>query len=1199
MEKFKRNLLIGFGASLLILLVSSVLSFVSIRNLLKSARLVNHTNNVIQQLNEINTALIDAETGQRGFLLSGSEVFLEPYIDARDRVHSAYERVSELTSENPQQQKSLAELEAATEVRLNTLKDNLDLKIQGKVIPADRLEVGRTQMQEVRRLIKQLITREQELLQERTVTMNRLAAFTPALVIIASMIALFITVVFFSRVRNDFEERLKLQNQLMAKDQEISNRITIIDGIAEKISSGHYEVRVNDAESDSLGSLAASLNEMATSLHHSFSLLTDKEWLQSGLANLSEILVGEKNVKELATDSLEYVANYTQSNVGAFYFIDHQEAVLLSGFAFSGQTGEIKSLENGIVGQAAKSKKVIQVSGIPQENIIISYATGNAKSTNVIAIPLMDGMNVRGVIELGSVRKFTERELDFLKQAAPGIGIALTVAENRRRLQELLDETQSQSEELRTQHTELENLNSELEVQAEKLQASEEELRVQQEELKHANQELEERSRLLEDKNQLISERNADIQKKANELAKSARYKSEFLANMSHELRTPLNSILLLSRLMSENTSKNLTTDQIDYAKVIQSSGNGLLSLIDEILDLSKIEAGKMQLEYQEFSLQQFVQDLRNMFNPITNEKGIDFITEINPGVPVTLETDKLRLEQIIRNLVSNAIKFTSKGFIKLTVQQGKEGFIQFKVIDSGIGIPKDKHSLVFEAFQQADGSTRRKFGGTGLGLSISRELAKLLGGDIQLKSVVDEGSEFTLEIPVSKIASNENGHTNVIDKENDGALVVPKEPDEVLPDLKTKKYISTIIPQNIGDDRNSIQEGDKVMLVVEDDINFAKSLLDYTRMKGYKCVVAVRGDEGIDLARTILPLGILLDIELPVKSGWEVMAELKGDPKTRHIPVHIMSSHEVKAESLMKGAVDFINKPVAFEKIQTIFQKLEYVLTHHPKKVLIIEENPQHAKALAYFLESFDIVLEINNDLQSAIQSLKDDKIDCVIVDMDQRVYDGLEELRKTPGLETLPIIIFTGNTLSQAEQVRLKKYADSIVVKTAHSYKRILDEVSLFLHLVEKNEPNESPAKRFGKLGTMEEVLQNKTVLIADDDMRNVFSLTKTLEKFKMKIVPAVDGKDALNQLEKHKNVDIVLMDMMMPELDGYEAISAMRKNRKWKDLPIIAVTAKAMMGDREKCIKAGASDYITKPVDIDQLISLLRVWLYDNRS
>ncbi len=1192
MEKgFKRNLVLGFSASLLILIVTSVASFVSISNLLESAGLVSRTNQVIVDMDAIHVSLLNAETGQRGYLLTGEEEFLTPYHNSQQKAFDAHARVKSLTTDNKLQQDDLAKLGKLIEDRFKYLEISIHAKKNGEPIQPANLKTGQDIMTKVRETIRVMEEREKEYLVTRTETMNRFASFTPPLIIAAAMIALLITVLFYARVRKDFEERLQLQKALENKDQEITNRIGIIRGIADKIAQGNYSIRVDDKQSDALGSVGGSLNKMAESLHYSFGLLSDKEWLQTGLAQLNDTMIGEKEIEALSRDIIETIATYTNSNAGALYFLEGGELHAVAGFSYlPGPTRKVIKPGEGLLGQAVITRKLVELKNLPAENITISYALGEVKPNHVIAIPVLDGYTVKGAVELASVASFTHREIDFLAAATPNVGVAISTAQNRRKLQELLEETQAQSEELRTQHTELENLNSELEVQSEKLQASEEELKVQQEELKQANQELEERSRLLEEKNQVISESVFEIQSKADQLAQSTKYKSEFLANMSHELRTPLNSILLLSRLMSENQEKNLSTEQVEYMKVIQSSGNGLLSLIDEILDLSKIEAGKMKLEYQSVSIADIVRDMHALFKPLAGEKKIEFRALIEEGVPETIETDKLRVEQILRNLVSNAIKFTNKGYVSMTIEQHKKdnALIKFVVKDTGIGIPKEKHTLVFEAFQQADGSTRRKFGGTGLGLSISRELVKLLGGSITLKSEVGQGSEFTVIIPLTPAKVAQQNSNVTTDKNAALSMAAP---------LIEKKYISTHIPENIPDDRDGIEKDDKVILIIEDDINFAKSLVEYTHKQGYKAIVSVRGDEGIMLAQQFLPLGILLDIQLPVKSGWEVMEELKQNPETRHIPVHIMSSHEVKKESLVKGAVDFISKPMAFDQMSEIFKKIEYVLTHHPKKVLIVEENAKHAKALAYFLETFDVNLDIKSRVDDAIQSLKGNNSDCVILDMeipDQHSYAILEAVKKTPGLENLPIIIFTGKSLSQTEELKIKQYADSIVVKTAQSYKRILDEVSLFLHLMEKGE-KDSPLK-YHKLGALDEVLKNKTVLIADDDMRNIFSLTKALEKFKMNVIAAVDGKDAIEKLKANPNVDIVLMDMMMPEMDGYESTMAIRKDPRYRNLPVIAVTAKAMMGDRAKCINAGASDYITKPVDIDQLFSLLRVWLYE---
>ncbi|MNV04683.1 Sensory/regulatory protein RpfC [compost metagenome] len=519
-----------------------------------------------------------------------------------------------------------------------------------------------------------------------------------------------------------------------------------------------------------------------------------------------------------------------------------------------------------------------------------------------------------------------------------------------------------------------------------------------------------------------------------------------------------------------------------------------------------------------------------------------------------------------------------------------------FAVIDSGIGIPLEKQKIIFEAFQQADGSTRRKFGGTGLGLSISREIARLLGGEIRLESEEGKGSTFLFVIPNHPVEPGE-----LRTKEELLVEEIHSEIEEVRELVADDVYNpATIrIPEELPDDRDSIVEGDKVILIVEDDINFAKALLKYTHSQHYKGVVVVRGDHALPAAKKYHPQAVLLDIQLPIMDGWAVMDELKGDKTTRHIPVHIMSSLEVKKESLLKGAIDFINKPVALEQMTSVFQKIESALSRSPKKVLIVEENPKHASALAYFLSSFNISLEVKDNVEDSIVALGTAEVDCVILDMgvpDEMGYNTLEAIKQHEGLENLPIIIFTGKNLSKSEELKIKKYADSVVVKTAHSYQRILDEVGLFLHLIEINSSDDVRRKNNG-LGALTDVLKGKKVLVADDDVRNIFSMTKALEKFQVQVIPAMDGKEALEVLRSGEAIDIVLMDMMMPEMDGYETIRNIRQTPQFATLPIIAVTAKSMIGDREKCIQAGASDYISKPVDIDQLLSLLRVWLYEN--
>jgi signal transduction histidine kinase/DNA-binding response OmpR family regulator/CHASE3 domain sensor protein/putative methionine-R-sulfoxide reductase with GAF domain len=1185
---FKRNLLVSSGVSILILLISSTASFLSIRNLLDSNSWVAHTQEVLYNINESTGVMVDAQGSMRGFLVTGKQDFLKRYDTAEEDTNRYIDKLEELTIDNEAQQANIIKLRPLIASFYDYLEERVADKMQNGTITPNELDYGRRTMENIRALLKRMENEEQRLLAERNTTSEKYGMYSSVLIVVAALLALLISIVFSARILKDYTERLKLQLKLEEADKETAERIRVISGIAGEISAGNYEVRVDEVESDALGSVGGSLNNMATALDKSFKTLSDNEWLQSGIAKLNDVMIGEKSVHQLTNDVIDHLAAYTNSNAAVLYVLEGEELVVSAGYSYVANNGRERILVgDGLSGQAVASRQIMELKSLSPDDIRISYALGEAKPAHIIAVPLIDD-KVTGVVELASVKEFSKRAITFLEAAGNNVGIAITAAQNRKRLQELLEETESQSEELRVQHSEMENINAELEAQTQKLQASEEELRVQQEELQQTNEELAERSVLLE-------ERNVEIQKKSEDLELSTRYKSEFLANMSHELRTPLNSILLLSRLLSENNDKNMNDEQIEFAKVIQSSGNGLLGLIDEILDLSKIEAGKMELEFIDIATKEITDNLKALFNEVAKQKNIEF-NIIADNAPMVLKTDKVRLEQILKNLLSNAIKFTAKGSVTLEIKKHQENdkLVVFSVKDTGIGIPYEKQPLIFEAFQQADGSTKRKYGGTGLGLSISRELSKLLKGEITLKSEPNQGSEFILTVPVSGSAKS---MAETIYRETTAGTAIEKEENTE----ERKKYLSLSIPNDVPDDRENIGENDKVMLIVEDDTNFAKSLLEFTRKRGYKGVVSVRGDQAFNLAVMFRPAGILLDIELPIKSGWEVMEELKGNWQTKHIPVHMMSSHKMKQESLLKGAVNFLDKPVAFEQMPEIFKRIEHIVNKESQKVLIIEDNPKHAKALAYFLETYNINSEIKSDVTDGVDALQKGSVDCVILDMgipDQHAYEILDGVKKNPGLENLPVIVFTGKSLSMKEELKIKKYADSIVVKTAHSYQRMLDEVSLFLHLVEENKKGGAKKDTYKKLSLLNNVLSDKTVLVVDDDVRNIYSLTKALEVLKMNVITAIDGKEALKALEEHPEIDVVLLDMMMPNMDGYETATRIRENSKYQTLPVIAVTAKAMTGDREKCINAGASDYITKPVDVDQLLSLLRVWLYDQQ-
>lgn len=1193
--KINRDLQISFGLSLLLLIISSLVSYISIHNLLKNEENVALNNNVILKLESIISTMKDAETGQRGFLLSGEELFLQPYIGADQKVFNTIKEVRQLTAGNLIQQQQLVQLEAAVEARFTTLKQLIDQKRAGKTNSIDQLKQGKAKMDALRALIAAMEKQERAVLSVSTATQRFLTAFTPLIIVFATLLSLLISAVYYFKLRRKYFENLQLRQDLEEKEEVTARRLQIVQEVTSQISGGDYKTKITIADQETLGLISGYLSRMAASLDFAFSNLEENKWLQNTANQLNTKMLGVKQLHTLTTVILNYLVSHSGSNTGAFYLLQGNVLHLQSGYALSeNHQQEIKSGE-GLSGQCALGQQIIHLKNIDKNSITINYAGGEIKPAHVVALPISYEGKTLGVIELASLENYTDLKLRFLEHVLSNIGIVLHSVQNQDELQLMLERTQLQAEELVKRQYELENLNTELEAYTQKLQLSDEELRVQQEELEQSNQVLEERSHLLEERNQMILDRNQEIQRKAKELEISAQYKTEFMANMSHELRTPLNSILLLSRHLSENDEGNLSAEQIESAQVILSSGKGLLLLIDEILDLSKIEAGKMDADYEAVTISEIAFELKGLFLPVAKEKKLGLVISVHPDLEDKIETDKPKLEQILKNLLSNALKFTATGEVSLKIEAGEENRISFAVTDSGIGISSADQELIFEPFKQADGSTRRNYGGTGLGLSISQKFAELLQGEIQVKSEPGKGSTFVLTVPkVKPLNQVFKAEADEVPSSTKKTLV-----KEALPVANNRvKYLSNKIIPEIKDDRGTLQQTDKIILIVEDDIVFANALLKFTRAKGYKGLVATRGDLGIEMVQQYKPHAVLLDIQLPVKDGWEVMEELKSNPATRHIPVHIMSSLEVKKESLLKGAIDFINKPLAAEQMKTLFEKLEAAMLRSPKKVLIVEDNDQHAKALSYFLETYGITSEISGNINQSIDTLQKGEVDCVILDMGvsgKIIYESLEVITRQPDLDRIPIIVFTGKNLSAAEESRILRFADSIVVKTAQSYQRVIDEVALFLHVMEGKEKTAGDQSMLKSTGSLTEVLKDKTILIADDDVRNIFSLTRSFEKYKMNVTTATNGREALEQLEQQKT-DIVLMDMMMPEMDGYESIRRIRQHPEFKKLPVIAVTAKVMPADREACIRAGASDYISKPIDVDQLVSLLRVWLYD---
>lgn len=1182
-EAFNRNLITGFGATLLLLIISAVASFISIQNLLYSNRMADEARDVNLKLEQALSFLKDAETSQRGYLITANPVFLEPYAGKRDSIIKLLREVEVMAGNDPGQKKNLVRLNNLINQRWAVLVSLIEDKQNGIVPAQDLLLKGKMWMDDARNLVDSMQTNQMRLLTKRTQNFERFSTFTPILIIITTLIAIISSVLFFNRVRNDFTQKNKLQQQLQEKEEALARRLSITRKVASDIAGGSYDVRVDIQEGDELGNLAGDLNRMAQSLEEAFGKLQEKEWFLGGQALFNEIMLGQKSLEVMTLELLRGISGYVESEMGALYLLNESGEQLrrIAAIGLSPDAGpEVLELGEGLPGRCAAEAATLQMATDEQTPYLFETLAGSLRPASFMAVPLVYQGRVNGVLELASLKPFEDGVQNLLEDAGRTIGIAINSLENNIRLQELLQQTQAQSEELQAQHTELENINTELEAQTNKLLASEEELRVQQEELMEANAVLEERSRMLEEKNEEIAQRNREVQRQADELARTTRYKSEFLANMSHELRTPLNSILLLSRLMEDNKDGALSQEQTEYARVIQSSGKGLLALIDEVLDLSKIEAGKMELETNTVAVDELVQNMKDLFAPVAKEKNIDFQVNLKPA-PATFVTDQQRLEQVLKNLLSNALKFTREGSVTLTVGSYK-GFMKFSVADTGIGISAEHMEGVFEAFRQADGTTRRRFGGTGLGLSISKELARLLGGDITVVSEEGKGSTFTLSVPeLPAVAVPETPAENPPAPEPPALLPAPKESAAPQP-----------MPPAANPESGSPK---KSLLIIEDDAPFANALRDFIEARGYKVVLAPDGETGLKLLQEQKSDGVLLDIMLPGKDGWEVLEELKKDPANRNLPVHVMSSLNARRESLERGASGFISKPLAFEQMNDVIRSLEEIRQQKEGgKALILEDNLRHAKALAGFLAEHRIAAAVVSTEGEALTALQSGTYDCVILEAftnKLELYPVLQRARKA-GMEKLSILVFTGQHLGGEEAQRLKQYADSIVLKTAHSYQRVLDEVSLFIHHLEN--PSRKKQKKRPPAGL--DVLRGKKLLIADDDVRNIFSLTKLLEQHGISVKAATDGREAVDQMLHGEQVDAILMDIMMPEMDGFEAIRRIRKLPGCAELPIIAITAKAMKGDKEKCLQAGASDYISKPVDVDQLLSLLRVWLYE---
>lgn len=1019
----------------------------------------------------------------------------------------------------------------------------------------------------------------------------------------------------------------------------LTRQIRAILTVVTDVTRGNLTGSIDVLAKGEVETLSNSLNQMIATLKETSDINVEQNWLKTNLSDFGQLMQGNKSLESLADAVIGKLCPTVEAQHGVFYALstdtdmnpEEPELVLLASYAYT----ERKSIANrfaygqGLVGQVAREKKRLLVHNVPQDYITISSGLGEAQPLNVVVFPVLFEGELVGVIELASFHLFSNNALTFLDQLAISLGVVANAVQAGARTESLLKESQSLSEELTTQQQELKNTNDKLEAQARTLKDSETKLKAQQEELQQTNEELEEKSRVLSDqkrevegKNREVEEARSELEEKAQQLAISSKYKSEFLANMSHELRTPLNSLMVLSDGMRKNIDKNLNEKQIEKMNTIHDSGIELLELINEILDLAKIEAGKMSIQVSDIFLQRMQDWALRGYQQMAENKGLGFTTHIDEALPKTIQTDEKRLQQVLKNFLSNAIKFTESGEVSLVIHSAQGGWndelrnlneasvvIAFRVRDTGIGIPPNKHNTVFEAFQQADGTTSRKYGGTGLGLSISREIARMLGGEITLQSEEGQGSTFTLFLPQthSPIELEYQEPASALKQLGRGAYIdtqLPSTPTPTLPAASAgpgPEYVVDPTLNEVEDDRVDIKAGDRVVVIIEDDIAFAKTLLERARIQGFKAVVATRGDTGLFCAQEYKPDAIVLDIKLPIMNGWTVLDRIKHDPKTRHIPVHVISGDDVAQRSLKQGAISCLQKPLNEESIQNIFTQIEEFQQLKMRQLLVVEDDDTQRAAIIELIGNGDVNTTAVSSAEEALTALNQQVFHCMVLDLmlpDMSGLELIEQIKLQPGLVSLPIIVYTGKELSNEEETRLNAVAETIIVKDVKSPERLLDETALFLHRVESNLP-ESKRQMLLQVHENDPQLANRKILIVDDDVRNIFTLTSVFEAHESITLFAESGKQAIDTLKNNPDIEIILMDIMMPEMDGYQTMQAIRAMEQFTQLPIIAVTAKAMREDRQKCLDAGASDYIVKPIDTEQLLSLVRVWLYRERS
>ncbi len=1119
----------GLVAALVFFLISGAVAYLNLQILREGNRSVTHSHDVIVALDRLLSNAQDAETGQRGFLLTNDEKYLEPYNAAVRAIPAMLDEIGQLTSDSPAQQARVAELRRRVEAKLAELRETIERRrTQGPdaalaIVNSDR---GKAAMDAVRAQLSAMAGEEAGLRAERLADMDSSQKTALATSVLSGLLGILLTVAIGFLMRRTTLARRR------------------------------------------------------------------EEWLQSGQVGLASAMLGDQAIDTLGGSALEFLARYAGAVAGALFVGDGEVYRRASTCGVPEGTDVPRQfrLREGLLGQAAAERRPMFVGEVPEGYLAFGSALGRDRPRHLAIFPASVDGAVNSVVELGFLHPVDEKVAALLENAAGAIALAVRSAKYREELQNLLEETQRQSEELQTQSEELRVSNEELEEQSRALKESQARLEQQQVELEQTNSQLEEQAQQLESQRDDLERVNASVQLKARELEQASRYKSDFLANMSHELRTPLNSSLILAKLLADNPDDNLTAEQVKYAQTIQSSGNDLLNLINDILDLSKIEAGHVEVRPEAVAVQRLTDNLRQLFQPVAAEKALKFRINISGDAPQTIETDPQRLEQILKNLLSNAFKFTEAGEVKLSIHKDAEGRIAFAVSDTGVGIAEEQQQRVFEAFHQADGTISRKYGGTGLGLSISRQLARLLGGAIDLESQEGRGSTFTVAVPAvydpSKVPSRD---------------VLTAAPIGPASRAEQPHAAPVILPHKLEDDRAAPSDERRILLVIEDDDTFAAILRDLSREMGFRSLVAATAEEALNLSKAFMPSAIVLDVGLPDESGLSVLDRLKRDVRTRHIPIHVISAGDYAETAFSLGAVGYELKPVKREQLVEVLEKLEARLLQRMHRVLIVEDDRVQREAVAKLLSSHDVKTVTAGTAAECLKLLKEETFDCMVLDLslpDASGYSLLETLSQEGAYSFPPVIVYTGRELAADDEQRLRRYSKSIIIKGAKSPERLLDEVSLFLHQVISELPDEQQ-KMIRKARHRDALLEGRRILVVEDDVRNVYALTNILEPRGAIVEIARNGKEALSALEKAASkpelaIDLVLMDVMMPVMDGLTATSEIRKNPEWNKLPIIALTAKAMPDDQKRCIDAGANDYMAKPLDVEKLLSLVRVWM-----